>query len=235
MNLETDDRLQHLCHNKHNYFYLNHNLINRRNNNELVAIFGNFINRVFVLTHKYYDGLVPNIDKLNEIDEQTLEKIYEFPNLISESLDDFKFRQACNILIDLSRLGNKYLADEEPWKLYKSGDLERVKQIMYVSLQACGMLAILSEPFLPKILAFQHYKTLLKRFKDFPISFSYLNRFRTKSEKDKIINELNQGTLDLIIGTHQLVNDKIYTINDFNSINIAYWPKFQHTLSIFDI
>ena len=120
-----------------------------RNNNELVAIFGNFINRVFVLTHKYYDGLVPNIDKLNEIDEQTLEKIYEFPNLISESLDDFKFRQACNILIDLSRLGNKYLADEEPWKLYKSGDLERVKQIMYVSLQACGMLAILSEPFLP--------------------------------------------------------------------------------------
>ena len=120
-----------------------------RNNNELVATFGNFINRVFVLTHKYFDGLVPENSGLNDIDLDVLKKTYEYPKLISESLDKFKFRQAVSDLIDLSRLGNKYLADEEPWKLYKSGELERVKQIMFVSLQVCGMLAILSHPFLP--------------------------------------------------------------------------------------
>ena len=119
------------------------------NNNELVATFGNFINRVFVLTHKYFDGSVPENSGLNGIDLEVLKKTYEFPKLISESLDNFKFRQAVSLLIDLSRLGNKYLADEEPWKLYKSGELQRVKQIMFVSLQVCGMLAILSHPFLP--------------------------------------------------------------------------------------
>ena len=120
-----------------------------RNNNELVATFGNFINRVFVLTHKYFDGAVPENSGLNNIDLEVLKKTYEYPKLISESLDNFKFRQAVSLLIDLSRLGNKYLADEEPWKLYKSGELERVEQIMFVSLQVCGMLAILSQPFLP--------------------------------------------------------------------------------------
>ena len=120
-----------------------------RNNNELVATFGNFINRVFVLTHKYFDGSVPENSGLNNIDLEVLKKTYEYPKLISESLDNFKFRQAVSLLIDLSRLGNKYLADEEPWKLYKLGELERVKQIMFVSLQVCGMLAILSHPFLP--------------------------------------------------------------------------------------
>ena len=120
-----------------------------RNNNELVATFGNFINRVFVLTHKYFEGAVPQHNGLNDTDIQILKKTYEYPELISESLDNFKFRQAINQLIDLSRLGNKYLADEEPWKLYKLGELERVKQIMFVSLQVCGMLAILSHPFLP--------------------------------------------------------------------------------------
>ena len=120
-----------------------------RNNNELVATFGNFINRVFVLTHKYFDGSVPENNNLNDIDLETLKRTYDYPNLICESLDNYKFRQAINQLIDLSRMGNKYLADEEPWKLYKSGELERVQNIMFVSLQICGMLAILSEPFLP--------------------------------------------------------------------------------------
>ena len=120
-----------------------------RNNNELVATFGNFINRVFVLTHKYFDGSVPEDNNLSDIDLEILKRTYDYPNLICESLDNYKFRQAINQLIDLSRMGNKYLADEEPWKLYKSGELERVKNIMFVSLQICGMLAILSEPFLP--------------------------------------------------------------------------------------
>ena len=120
-----------------------------RNNNELVATFGNFINRVFVLTHKYFDGSVPENNNLSDIDLEILKRTYDYPNLICESLDNYKFRQAINQLIDLSRMGNKYLADEEPWKLYKSGELERVQNIMFVSLQICGMLAILSEPFLP--------------------------------------------------------------------------------------
>ena len=120
-----------------------------RNNNELVATFGNFINRVFVLTHKYFDGAVPEYNNLSTIDLEILKRTYDYPSLICESLDNYKFRQAINQLIDLSRMGNKYLADEEPWKLYKSGELERVQNIMFVSLQICGMLAILSEPFLP--------------------------------------------------------------------------------------
>jgi len=120
-----------------------------RNNNELVATFGNFINRVFVLTHKYFDGSVPEDNNLSDIDLEILKRTYDYPSLICESLDNYKFRQAINQLIDLSRMGNKYLADEEPWKLYKSGELERVQNIMFVSLQICGMLAILSEPFLP--------------------------------------------------------------------------------------
>jgi methionyl-tRNA synthetase len=120
-----------------------------RNNNELVATFGNFINRVFVLTHKYFDGFVPENNNLSDIDLEILKRTYDYPSLICESLDNYKFRQAINQLIDLSRMGNKYLADEEPWKLYKSGELERVQNIMFVSLQICGMLAILSEPFLP--------------------------------------------------------------------------------------
>ena len=120
-----------------------------RNNNELVATFGNFINRVFVLTHKYFDGSVPENNNLSNIDLEILKRTYDYPSLICESLDNYKFRQAINQLIDLSRMGNKYLADEEPWKLYKSGELERVQNIMFVSLQICGMLAILSEPFLP--------------------------------------------------------------------------------------
>ena len=120
-----------------------------RNNNELVATFGNFINRVFVLTHKYFDGSVPEYNNLSDIDLEILKRTYDYPSLICESLDNYKFRQAINQLIDLSRMGNKYLADEEPWKLYKSGELERVQNIMFVSLQICGMLAILSEPFLP--------------------------------------------------------------------------------------
>ena len=120
-----------------------------RNNNELVATFGNFINRVFVLTHKYFDGAVPEYNNLSTIDLEILKRTYDYPSLICESLDNYKFRQAINQLIDLSRMGNKYLADEEPWKLYKSGELERVQNIMFISLQICGILAILSEPFLP--------------------------------------------------------------------------------------
>jgi len=119
-----------------------------RNNNELVAIFGNFINRVVVLTNKYYDGLIPEAQELTEVDEDVLTQLKEFPNIITRSIERYRFREASQELMNLARLGNKYLADEEPWKVIKV-DEERVKTIMNVALQIAASLAVLSEPFLP--------------------------------------------------------------------------------------
>ncbi|WP_372769680.1 methionine--tRNA ligase [Lutibacter sp.] len=119
-----------------------------RNNNELVAIFGNFINRVVVLTDKYYNGIVPEPHEISDIDNETLEKLQKFPSIISNSIDRYRFREASQELLNLARLGNKYLADEEPWKVIKE-DEERVKTVMYVALQIATALAVLSEPFLP--------------------------------------------------------------------------------------
>ncbi|MCG8894021.1 methionine--tRNA ligase [Tenacibaculum finnmarkense] len=119
-----------------------------KNNNELVAIFGNFINRVVVLTNKYYDGKVPAAGDFSEVDEDTLATLKEFPNVIAKSIERYRFREASQELMNLARLGNKYLADEEPWKMIKV-DAERTKTIMNVALQIATGLAILSEPFLP--------------------------------------------------------------------------------------
>ena len=119
-----------------------------RNNNELVAIFGNFINRVAVLTQKYYEGEVPAAGALNATDTETLQQLSELTQKIEQSLERYRFREAQQELMNIARLGNKYLADEEPWKLIKT-DAERVKTIMYVALQVATALAITSEPFLP--------------------------------------------------------------------------------------
>jgi methionyl-tRNA synthetase len=119
-----------------------------RNNNELVAIFGNFINRVVVLTHKYYDGVVPEASEFSEIDIQTLKELQAYPAVISSSVERYRFREALSELMNVARLGNKYLADEEPWKTIKT-DEARTKTVMYVALQIATALAVLSEPFLP--------------------------------------------------------------------------------------
>lgn len=119
-----------------------------RNNNELVAIFGNFINRVVVLTNKYYDGIVPSPSEYASIDEETLATLKAYPSVISSSIERYRFREASQELINLARLGNKYLADEEPWKTIKT-DEERTKTVMFVALQIASALAVLSEPFLP--------------------------------------------------------------------------------------
>ncbi|MEZ7875782.1 MAG: methionine--tRNA ligase [Polaribacter sp.] len=119
-----------------------------KNNNELVAIFGNFINRVVVLTNKYYNGIVPTPNDFSEIDEDVLAAIKEFPLTIGKSIERYRFREASQELMSLARLGNKYLADEEPWKVIKL-DEERVQTIMYVALQISAALAVVSEPFLP--------------------------------------------------------------------------------------
>ena len=119
-----------------------------RNNNELVAIYGNFINRVIVLTHKYYSGIVPKFDKLKKEDLDVLTQMELIPEKIGDCIENFRFREASQLLMQLARIGNKYLADTEPWKLIKI-DPERVKEIIYTALQLVVGLSIISEPILP--------------------------------------------------------------------------------------
>jgi len=119
-----------------------------RNNNELVAIFGNFVNRVVVLINKYYQGVVPIANEFTQTDSETLTTLRAYPAVISSSIERYRFREALGELMNVARLGNKYLADEEPWKQIKENP-GRVKTIMYVALQIAGFLAVLSEPFLP--------------------------------------------------------------------------------------
>lgn len=119
-----------------------------RNNNELVAIFGNFINRVVVLTHKYYGGVVPAAGVLTDADKAVSTELAELVNKIEYSIEHYRFREAQQELMNIARLGNKYLADEEPWKVVKT-DPERVQTVMNVALQIAAALAITSEPFLP--------------------------------------------------------------------------------------
>jgi methionyl-tRNA synthetase len=119
-----------------------------RNNNELVAILGNFVNRALVLTQKYFDNKVPPRGKLDSIDEATLESLKILPSRIAQSLELYRFREATAGLMDLARLGNKYLADTEPWKLQKVQP-ERVGTILNIALQIVANLGIVSEPFIP--------------------------------------------------------------------------------------
>ncbi|WP_264520134.1 methionine--tRNA ligase [Flavobacterium sp. N1994] len=119
-----------------------------RNNNELAAVFGNFINRVVVLTNKYYNGIVPSPNTFSEVDEQTLAELKAYPAVISSSIERYRFREAQGELMNVARLGNKYLADEEPWKMVKT-DPARVQTQMYIALQIAAALRVLAEPFLP--------------------------------------------------------------------------------------
>lgn len=119
-----------------------------RNNNELLAVFGNFVNRTLVLTHKYFEGKVPALTNLNEKDNAAIEEMNQYPDKIAHLLDTYKFREALSELMNLARLGNRYLTENEPWKQFKT-DPERVKTVLAVSLQIVAKLAIISEPFLP--------------------------------------------------------------------------------------
>jgi len=119
-----------------------------RNNNELVAVFGNFINRVMVLTNKYWEGVVPERSQLTKYDNQILDSIKEYPKRIGDSIEKYRLREALNELMNLARTGNKYLAETEPWKCKKT-DEERTKTIINVSIQISAALAVLCEPFLP--------------------------------------------------------------------------------------
>ena len=119
-----------------------------RNNNELVAVYGNFVNRALQLTQKYYDGVVPACGELTEYDRQTLDEFKDVKAKVEELLAAFKYRDAQKEAMNLARIGNKYIADSEPWKVVKT-DPERVKTVIYISLQLTANLAIAFEPFLP--------------------------------------------------------------------------------------
>ena len=119
-----------------------------RNNNELVAVLGNFINRVTVLTHKYFGGKVPMLMEITEYDQQVIDELATYPAKISASIENYRFREALGEVMNVARLGNKYLADTEPWKVIKT-DEDRVRTILNISLQIAANIEILIEPFLP--------------------------------------------------------------------------------------
>lgn len=119
-----------------------------RNNNELVAILGNFVNRALVLTHKYYNGEVPKPDTYTDFDQQTIDQYKSIREKVEKALDHYRFREALREAMNLARLGNKYLADTEPWKVVKT-DEARTRTIMYISLQISAALSVLMEPFIP--------------------------------------------------------------------------------------
>ena len=119
-----------------------------KNNSELVGIFGNFVNRTVVLTQKFYDGKVPARGELQEVDKQALEALIQLPCDVSDAMKNYKFRDALASMMEIARLGNKYLAETEPWKAIKE-DPERVKTIMNIAMQITATLAIVAEPFLP--------------------------------------------------------------------------------------
>ena len=119
-----------------------------KNNSELVAIYGNFVNRAVVLTHKFYDGHVPAQGELSDYDKETIATLADFPKKIGDSIENYRFREGLANMMDLARLGNKYLAETEPWKVIKENPA-RVETIMNIALQIAANLAILSEPFLP--------------------------------------------------------------------------------------
>jgi len=151
-----------------------------RVNNELVAIFGNFVNRVMVLSHKYFDGKVLSGSPLNEVDQNVFAELAKFPDAITGSIQQYRFREALAQFMNVARLGNKYLADEEPWKVIKT-DEERVKTVLNVATQIVANLAVLAQPFLPK--------TATKLFE--MLDFSQ-------------VNWADAGRADLIADGHQL-------------------------------
>jgi len=162
----------------------------QRNNSELVAIFGNFINRALVLTQKYYDGKVPALGELTDYDKQTLDEFVNVKADVEKLLNNFRFRDAQKEAMNLARIGNKYLADTEPWKVAKT-DMDRVATIMHLSLQIAANLAIAFEPFLP--FTSEKLRTMLG-MKDF--SWSDLGKI-------DLLNESSQ------LGTPGLLFEKI--------------------------
>ena len=222
-----------------------------RNNNELVAIYGNFINRVVVLTHKYYDGKVPSPGELNNEDQIVLDSVVNFQKKISDKIESFKFRESIKELMNLARLGNKYLADHEPWKLIKTSP-ERVNSIIYVSLQLVAHIAYLSEPFLPftshkllKILNLKKSKWNILRKESIlmeghtinqqELLFSKIEDSQINQQLNKLNNYKNTNDLDLISKPKPSVDYEIFQSLDIKVgeiINAERIPKTKNILKL---
>ncbi len=190
-----------------------------RNNNELVAIFGNFINRVVVLTHKYYQGKVPAMGKLLPSDQEALDEVAQFPERIGQAIERYKFRDACHEMMQLARLGNKYLADAEPWKLIKENP-ERVPTIMYVALQVASALAVVSEPILPfTAKKLQHLLNLTAAFHwDSITKKTYLPEGHTLEAATLLFEKIENETIDA-------QREKLNTMSTQSSTEIPATPE----------
>ena len=151
-----------------------------RNNSELVAILGNFVNRAVVLTHKYFEGVVPAVGELTEAETSLIEEINKLKGELSEALDTFHFREALRLAMDMARAGNKYLQETEPWKVAKT-DMARTATILNTAIQMCANLSIAFEPFLP----FMSEK-LMKMLREEKITWDMLGSFDLIAEGTKI-------------------------------------------------
>ena len=151
-----------------------------RNNSELVAILGNFVNRAVVLTHKYFEGVVPAAGELTEAETSLIEEINKLKGELSEALDTFHFREALRLAMDMARTGNKYLQETEPWKVAKT-DMARTATILNTAIQMCANLSIAFEPFLPFI-----SEKLMKMLREEKITWDMLGRFDLIAEGTKI-------------------------------------------------
>lgn len=213
-----------------------------RNNNELLAIFGNFVNRTLVLIHKYYEGVVPALENLNEKDQITVTKINQYPNKIGHLIDIFKFREALSELMNLARLGNYYLTENEPWKQFKINP-ERVKTVMTLSLQIVAKLAILSEPFLPfsakklqnmiglKVKDWEQAKNTELLFVGHAIGqpellFTKIEDSMVKAQIKKLKDIKKQNELD--VWSPEPIKPKV-TIDDFGKIDIRVGTVLECT------
>jgi len=193
-----------------------------RVNNELVAILGNFVNRSVVLTHKYFDGIVPAISDLTNYDKMVLASIPESIKRVNSNIESFKFRDAQTEAMVLARLGNKYLADTEPWKLIKT-DEERVKTILNISLQICNALTIVFDPFLPR--TSQKLKKILNSDDSELITDHQINKAELLFQKieDEAINaqieKLKATTVQQSNPKAKPMKDEI-TFDDFTKMDI---------------
>jgi methionyl-tRNA synthetase len=179
-----------------------------KNNNELVSIFGNFINRVVVLIDKYFDGKVPENLKSTKSDKEIFHKIENIKSKIETSIEKYRFREAMSLIIDLSRLGNKYLADTEPWKIIKT-DEDRVKSILYTSIQIVANIAILCKPLLPftSIKIFKLLDILSKSWND--SSNNLIQPGHKLGETNHIFSKIEDSVIDNQIEKLKLaINDK---------------------------
>lgn len=204
-----------------------------KNNNELLAIFGNFVNRTIVLTHKYFDGIIPAKNNLLDIDNEVFLAMSKFPEKVGRNIELYKFREASFELMNLARLGNKYLTETEPWKVFKT-DPERVASILHVALQICANLAVLSEPFLPftseklyKLLNLSSKKwfeagvdnLLVEGVKIEPAAFLFerIEDESIQNQIDKLQQTKNQNQLEQSLAEPQKQN---VTFDDFSAMDL---------------